>query len=116
MSKRETESESPLSAATFHVLLALASNDLHGYGVIQEVQRLSEDKYRIGPGTLYDNLKKLLNCGWVEDYEEACQPGQDSRRMYRLTSDGKAALEADVCRMRRILRFADRCLTAKGRT
>lgn len=114
MSKREKDPENPLSAATFHVLLALASHDLHGYGVIQEVQRLSEGQYRIGPGTLYDNLKKLLNCGWVEDYEEACQPGEDSRRMYRLTSDGKSALQAEVSRMKKILRLADRCLASGG--
>jgi DNA-binding PadR family transcriptional regulator len=95
------------------VLLALALNDLHGYGVIQEVQRLSEGKYRIGPGTLYDNLKKLLNWGWVEDYENR-QAEDDSRRMYRLTNDGRAALAAEVSRMKKILRLADRRLTAKG--
>ena len=115
MSTRERDFENPLSAAMFHVLLALASDDLHGYGVIQAVQTLSEGKYRIGPGTLYDNLKRLLNCGWVKDYEEVCQPGEDSRRMYRLTSDGKATLQAEVSRMKKVLRLADRCLTAKAR-
>ena len=115
MKLEETNSANPLSAAMFHVLLALALHDLHGYGVIQEVQKLSEGKYRIGPGTLYDNLKKLLNCGWVEDYEEESQPEGEPRRMYRLTSDGRAALEADVSRIKRVLRLADRRLTAKGR-
>jgi hypothetical protein len=52
------------------VSLALASQDLHGYGIIQEVTRLSEGKYGLGPGTLYDNLKKLMNCGWAEDYQD----------------------------------------------
>ena len=114
MLKQETVPDPPLSTATFHVLLALALEDLHGYGVIQEVQKLSQGKYRIGPGTLYDNLKKLLNCGWVEDYEEACKPGDDPRRMYRLTSDGRSTLGADVSRMKKIVRLADRRLTAKG--
>ncbi|CAN5605120.1 PadR family transcriptional regulator [soil metagenome] len=114
MKSREAASDNPLSTATFHVLLALAGNDLHGYGVIQEVQRLSDGKYRIGPGTLYDNLKKLLNCGWVEDYEEDRQPEDDPRRMYRLTDDGRAALEVEVSRLKKILRLADRRLTTKG--
>jgi PadR family transcriptional regulator PadR len=115
MKSLSSDSPSPLSAATFHVLLALAAQDLHGYGIIQEVIQISGGKYRIGPGTLYDNLKKLLNGGWVEDYQEECTSEDEPRRMYRLTKDGRAALEADVRRMKRVLRFADRRLAGKGR-
>ena len=104
---------SPLSAATFHVLLALASRDLHGYGIIQEVALLSEGKYRIGPGTLYDNLKKLLSSKWVEDFEEDL-PGAERRRMYRLTGEGRNVLKVDVSRMKKMLRIADGRLAREG--
>src|SRR5665213_1157816 len=57
----------PLSAATLHVLLALAGEDRHGYGIMQEVARQSEGQYQLGPGTLYDNLQKMMNQGMVEE-------------------------------------------------
>ncbi len=71
-----TNDTSPLSPATFHVLLSLAAKDLHGYGIILEISRISNGEYRPGPGTLYDNLAKLLNLGWVEDYEQKARAGQ----------------------------------------
>jgi PadR family transcriptional regulator PadR len=105
---------SPLSAAAFHVLLALASQDLHGYGIIQEVTRLSDGQYRIGPGTLYDNLKKLINSGWVKDSEEEGLAGDEKRRMYQLTEEGRNVLKADVRRIKSVLRIADRRLVREG--
>ena len=107
MKSLSSDSPSPLSAATFHVLLALAAQDLHGYGIIQEVIQISGGKYRIGPGTLYDNLKKLMTCGWVEDFEEENLSDNEGRRMYRITGDGRAVLKADVIRMKKILHVAD---------
>ena len=114
MLNSEQSESSPLSAATFHVLLALASRDLHGYGIIQEVALLSGGKYRIGPGTLYDNLKKLLNSRWVEDFEEENLPGAERRRMYRLTGEGRNVLKVDVSRMKLMLRIADGRLAREG--
>ena len=60
----------PLSPATLHVLLALTGGELHGYGIMLEVARQSGGQYKIGPGTLYDNLKKLLRLGLVEEAPE----------------------------------------------
>jgi len=108
------EQSAPLSAASLHVLLALTARNLHGYGIIQEVKRLSDGKYRIGPGTLYDNLKKLINRGWVEDYEDDHLPAEERRRMYRLTGYGRAALQADVNRLKKVLRVAARRLIRSG--
>jgi len=82
--------------------------------MIQEVTRLSEGQYRIGPGTLYDNLKKLMNCGRVEDYQDDQLSADERRRMYRLTAAGRTALQADVSRMKRVLRKADRQVVRKG--
>ena len=56
----------PLSPAALHILLSLVSEDRHGYGILQEVACQSDDQYKLGPGTLYDNLKKLLSQGMVE--------------------------------------------------
>jgi DNA-binding PadR family transcriptional regulator len=114
MKSEQSNSMSPLSAAAFHVLLALASQELHGYGIIQEIARLSDGQYCIGPGTLYDNLKKLINCGWVKDSEEVGVTGDQKRRMYRLTEEGRNALKADVSRMKSVLRIADRRLVREG--
>ena len=55
----------PLSPATLHILLPLAVQELHGYGIMQEVARQSEGRYKLGPGTLYDNLPRMLDQGLV---------------------------------------------------
>ena len=96
----------PLSPAALHILLALAGEDRHGYGIMQEVARQSEGQYRIGPGTLYDNLQKLMTQGIVE---EAASPGRNDdprRRYYRLTRFGRALLAAEVERLDSVIRAA----------
>jgi DNA-binding PadR family transcriptional regulator len=99
----------PLSPATLHVLLALTGGDLHGYGIMLEVARQSDGQYRIGPGTLYDNIKKLLKVGLVE--ELAAESGEgEPRRRYRLTQMGSAVLAAETERLTGVLRAARRGL------
>jgi len=96
----------PLSAACLHILLALAGEDLHGYGIMLEAARQSAGKYKLGPGTLYDNLKKLLAAGIVE--ESRRQPaGEDPRRRYyRLTVLGRRVLAEEISRLEEVLREA----------
>lgn len=94
----------PLSSATLHILLALAGEDMHGYGIIQEVARYSEGHYRMGPGTLYDNLKKLMDAGLVADAHKPTR--EESRRFYTLTPDGRDALAVEVNRLQNIVREA----------
>lgn len=96
----------PLSSATLHILLALAQEDMHGYGIIQEVARYSDGHYKMGPGTLYDNLKKLMDSGWVADAPKSALTKGEDRRFYTLTNDGRAALATEVDRLRRIVRDA----------
>ncbi len=96
----------PLSPATLHILLSLAAEDRHGYGIMQEVARQSEGQYKLGPGTLYDNLQKLMSNGLVE---EAGRPGPDDdprRRYYRLTSAGRGVLTAEIARLETVVREA----------
>ena len=86
----------PLNPATLHILLALAGEDLHGYAIMQQVSRQSEGRYKLGPGTLYDNLQRLLTQGLVQERaQERGRTGGDSRRRYyRLTNQGRKVLAA----------------------
>ena len=109
----ESTKRPPLSSATLHILLALAGGNLHGYGIIKEVTRNSEGHYRLGPGTLYDNLKKLMDAGLVADAATASSSKrkpvsskEDDRRFYTLTKDGKNALSAEVDRLQSVVREA----------
>jgi DNA-binding PadR family transcriptional regulator len=101
---------SPLSPATLHILLALAGGNLHGYGIIQEVARNTDGRYRLGPGTLYDNLKKLMDTGLVADApkaapsrRKAAAAREDDRRFYALTKEGRAALTIEVDRLQSVV-------------
>ena len=93
----------PLAPATVHILLALAAEAMHGYGIMQEVARQSDGRYKLGPGTLYDNLQRLLTQDLVE---EVSQPGapDSRRRYYRLTSLGARVLSAEIDRLDGVVR------------
>lgn len=89
----------PLNPATLHILLALAGEDMHGYGIMQEVERQSEGKYKLGPGTLYDNLQRLMDLGWVKDLDS----DEPRRRYYRLSAAGRKILSAEIDRLERVV-------------
>jgi DNA-binding PadR family transcriptional regulator len=96
----------PLYPATLHILLSLAGEDLHGYGIMQEVARQSQGTYKLGPGTLYDNLQKLIQRKVVQDLGR--RPGDEDprRRYYRLTSLGRGVLAAETDRLADVVRQA----------
>ena len=98
----------PLSPQVFHILLALAGNDLHGYAIIQEIASQSDGKMALGAGTLYTALKRLLANGLVEELEERPDPALDDqrRRYYRLTPLGKAVAKAEAQRLAGLLKVA----------
>ena len=104
--KEDVSDSLPLSPATLHILLSLAAEDLHGYAIMQEVARQSEGKYRLGPGTLYDNLQKLIRWRWVEELGR--RPGDDDprRRYYRLSPLGRGVLAAETARLAEVVREA----------
>jgi len=96
----------PLSPAALHILLALAGEDRHGYGIMREVARQSDGRYKVGPGTLYDNLQKLLDQGIVEE-RSSRSPGDDPRRRYyRLSRFGRGLLATEVARLEGVVREA----------
>jgi DNA-binding PadR family transcriptional regulator len=96
----------PLSPAALHILLALAGEDLHGYGIMLEVGRQSEGKYKLGPGTLYDNLRKLMTQGCVEEVQRRAADEDSRRRYYRLTGLGRRVFAAEVARLEGVVRDA----------
>ena len=96
----------PLSPAALHILLSLAGEDRHGYGIMQEVARQSDGQYKLGPGTLYDNLQKLLTQGLVEPSPRPPAHDDPRRRYYRLNSFGRGVLGAEVSRLETVVREA----------
>lgn len=96
----------PLSAAALHILLALASEDRHGYGIMREVARQSEGRYKLGPGTLYDNLQKLLDQGIVEERSARSVDDDPRRRYYRLSRFGRGLLATEIARLEGVVREA----------
>jgi DNA-binding PadR family transcriptional regulator len=104
--KDETSSFLPLSPATLHILLSLAAENLHGYAIMQEVARQSEGKYKLGPGTLYDNLQKLIQKKIVRELGRRSADDDPRRRYYSLTSLGRGVLAAETDRLGEVVREA----------
>lgn len=104
--KDDTHSFLPLNPATLHILVSLAGEDRHGYGIMREVQRQSEDRYKLGPGTLYDNLQKLMNQKLVEQAPSPIADDDPRRRYYRLSKLGRRVLTAEIERLEQVVREA----------
>jgi DNA-binding PadR family transcriptional regulator len=96
----------PLSFAAQHILLALSDEDRHGYGIMQEVARQSEGKYKLGSGTLYDNLEKLIEQGLVAEAPRPSRKDDPRRRYYHLTKLGREVFAAEVSRLEGVVRQA----------
>ena len=103
----------PLSPAVLHILLALASEDRHGYGIMREIARQSDGRYKLGPGTLYDNLQKLLDQGIVEERSSRAAGDDPRRRYYRLSRFGRALLTTEIARLEGVVREARLHLKAR---
>jgi DNA-binding PadR family transcriptional regulator len=98
----------PLNHADFHIMLALSDDERHGYAIMLHVEELTEGAVKLGPGTLYTSIKRLLAAGMIEESGERPDPEVDDqrRRYYKLTKLGRKVLTAEVQRMERMLRHA----------
>ena len=98
----------PLNHADFHIMLALGDEERHGYAIMLHVEELTEGAVKLGPGTLYTSIKRLLAAGMIEESGERPDPELDDqrRRYYKLTKLGRKVLTAEVQRMERMLRHA----------
>ena len=105
----------PLPTASFHILLALSEQDLHGYSIMREVGQRSGGTVRMGPATLYTTIKRLLSEGLIEELDERPEPGADDqrRRYYRLSPFGRQVARAELNRLQALVRQAKTSL-ARG--
>lgn len=105
---RTPESELPLTPATFQILMALVDGERHGYAIMREATESSDGAVRLGPGTLYGTLKRLLDGGLVEEGGERADPelGDERRRYYRITKYGLSVAKAEARRLEGVLRSA----------
>jgi len=91
----------PLTPAIAHILLALADEDRHGYAIMREVERITDGAVRMGPGTLYGTIKRMIAGELLEEADQRPEPDEDDerRRYYRATPLGRRVLEAETARM-----------------
>jgi DNA-binding PadR family transcriptional regulator len=104
MPKRKLD---PLPSAAFQILLSLADDDLHGYGIMRQVEQQTNGRMRLGPGTLYSSIQALLEDGLIEEVEGEASTGADERRRYyRLSAAGRKLARAEAERLADLLRVA----------
>jgi DNA-binding PadR family transcriptional regulator len=113
MAKKEraaapAEDHVPLTPATFQILLALVDGERHGYAIMTEVAEGSGHAVKLGPGTLYGTLKRLLEAGLVEESDERADPasGEERRRYYRITRSGMGVARAEARRLESVVKAA----------
>ena len=102
------EARSALSAQVFQILLSLLDGEMHGYALIQDIRRRTDDEVVLTASTLYAAMKRLLASGWIEEIQyETPPPGHDERRRYyRVTPRGRAAARAEAQRLERLTGMA----------
>ena len=102
------ESLLPLPAAVFHILIALADRDRHGYSIMQDVSARTDGKVRLSAGTLYSAVRRMLDQGLIEELAESPDPSStdERRRYYRITRFGGRTAAAEVDRLNAMVRQA----------
>jgi len=98
----------PLTPAVFHIILALADKERHGYAIMQEIAANTQGKVRMGPGTLYGSIKRMIAANLIEESDERPDPDLDDarRRYYRLTELGRRVATAEAERLSELVRVA----------
>lgn len=91
----------PLTPATLHILLSLAQDPLHGYAIKSEIERRTEGRLTLGPGTLYEAIHRMHEDGWIEELS-----AEGRRRVYTVTARGRSVLDDELRRLDEIVDFA----------
>jgi DNA-binding PadR family transcriptional regulator len=106
----DQEDRLPLTPAVFHVLLTLSGGERHGYAIMQEVTETTDGQIKMGPGTLYGTIKRLLEAGLIEETDGSADSGGDDerRRYYRLTGVGQRVVEAEARRYSEVAKLVRR--------
>lgn len=107
MTTRDPDRLLPLSAPVFNVLLALGGSAMHGYAIMQELERKTEGREVLLPGSLYATIARMVEQGLLEELSGSPEPGADRRRRYyRVTPFGRAVASAEAIRLRRLVDLA----------
>lgn len=96
-----TSEPRPLTETVFFLLLSLKSGPLHGYGMMKDIQALSDGRIRLTTGTLYGALKRLLQEEWIAPFEQ--EDSSRDKKAYRLTDLGRLQLDTEIMRMRQVM-------------
>ena len=104
------EDRLPLTPAVFHILLALSDGEKHGYAIMREVAESTNRQIKMGPGTLYGTIKRLLEAGLIEESDQRpdAKTDDERRRYYRLTGVGQRVAEAEAQRYNEMAKLARR--------
>jgi DNA-binding PadR family transcriptional regulator len=107
----------PLPQATFHILLALADEDRHGYAIMLDVDARTNGELKLSAGTLYRSIQRMLEQGLIVETQERPAPEYDNerRRYYRITAFGRAVAKAEAHRLNQLVRMARAAGFAPGR-
>lgn len=108
MAKKDM-TQAPLTPAVLHILLALSTGERHGYGIMKQVQADSQGRAKMGPGTLYGSMGRMMEAGLIRESDKRVDPEMDDERRiyYELTGAGRAALEAELKRYRGVVAVAE---------
>src|SRR5580698_6319211 len=108
VAKRNT-AQAPLSPAVLHILLALSRTERHGYGIMKQVEADSQGKVKMGPGTLYGSMSRMMEATLIRESDKRVDPEMDDERRiyYELTGVGRIALEAELTRYRGVVAVAE---------
>ena len=107
----------PLAVATFHILVAVADQDRHGYAIMQDVATRTNGALKLSPGTLYGSIRRMLDDGLIVELSDRQRPEEDDerRRYYRITAFGRAVAQAEAARLATLLRQAKAAGLVPGR-
>ena len=100
----------PLTPAVLHILLALSTEERHGYGIMKQVESESQGKVKMGPGTLYGSLGRMIEAGLIRESDKKVDPRLDDERRvyYQITGLGQKTLAAELERYREVVAVARR--------
>jgi DNA-binding PadR family transcriptional regulator len=108
MTPKDPTSKLPLTPVVLHILLTVADGERHGYAIAQEIEETTDGQIRMGPGTLYGSIQRMLTSSLIEEVPQRRRAAVDDerRRYYRITALGRRVLELEVQRLSRVVRLA----------
>lgn len=110
MPVNKNPANAPLTPAVLHILLALSTEERHGYGIMKQVEADSQGKVKMGPGTLYGSLGRMIEAELIRECDKKIDPAMDDERRvyYQITGAGRKALAAELERYREVVAVAKR--------